>query len=177
MFRSDEKAVTLFSSNRLNGFNPESKSDIIWLQSVQVKSAWTLFHLKIYYWSHESCFWLCTLIKSLLSFYTCVAFNLIILREFDTGQRILSMWICLYKWVNRPYIRKHQLSVTFEWKLNSLICLLSCSEKYCTNGVKRGIYYQCNKYGRLSVWWNYGWKALYSAHWSLSIKIHSLWCT
>lgn len=136
-------------------FNPESKRGVIRLQSVHINTVWTLFHLKICYWSHTSYFWLCTLIKSLLIFYTCVAFNLLILRESDMGQWMLSMWICLYKWINRPYIRKHQLSVTFEGNLNSLVCLLSCSEKYCTNGVKRGICYQCNRYGRLSVLWSY----------------------
>lgn len=141
-------------------FKPASKSGKIWLSSVQVNSVRTLFHLKICHWSHSSYFWLCPLIKSLLSFYACVAFNLHILREFDMGQWMLSMWTCLYKRVNRPYIRKHQLSLTFKCKLNSLVCLLSCSEKYCTNGVKRGICYQCKRYGRLTVSWNYKWKTL-----------------
>jgi len=148
----------------------------MWLQSAQVNSVWTLFHLKICCWSHTSYFWLRTLKKSLLNFYSCVAFNLLILREFDMGQWGLSIWTCLYKWVNRSYIRKHHLNVTFEWKLNTLVCLLHCSEKYCTNGVKRSICYQCNRYGRLSVSWNRKWNALYSAYCSLNIKIHCLWC-
>lgn len=44
-----------------------------------------------------SLFSLCKLIMFSLSFHTYIAFNLLLLREFDMGWWMLNMWACLSK--------------------------------------------------------------------------------